>query len=90
MKEMLGTVVGNNDLRMRIGSDVLAAKLPHALILEGQRGTGKHTVAKLASAALVCERKNNASAPLPCGECLSCRKVLENKSPDVITLGCQG
>ncbi len=88
--DMFNTVVGNSSLCARLGNDILASRLPHAIILEGPYGTGKHTVARLCAAALVCERKNGASPALPCLECLCCKKVLEHKSPDVITLGCEG
>ena len=59
MRELLNAIVGNNDLRERIGNDIISDRLPHALILEGPDGTGKHTVAKLSAAALVCEKKFN-------------------------------
>jgi DNA polymerase-3 subunit delta' len=62
-------------------------RLPHACILEGPQGTGKHTIAKMTAAALVCEAHEDPSLPIPCLRCPSCRKVLEGKSPDVITVG---
>lgn len=87
MKECFNTVVGNKTLCRRIADDVLSSKLPHAIILEGPYGTGKHTIARLAAAALSCESKENGNAPLPCLTCLSCRKIIENKSPDIIVIG---
>ena len=86
---MFSAVVGNRKLCERLGNDIIASKLPHAIILEGPHGTGKHTIAKASAAALVCEEKENAQKPLPCLSCLACRKVMENKSPDVITVGCE-
>ena len=84
------TVVGNESLRKRLGHDVLNGTLPHALILEGPAGTGKHTVARACVAALACHNKKDASLPVPCLVCPSCRKILEGKSPDLITLGTEG
>lgn len=89
MRELLSAIIGNKALRERLGSDILTDKLPHALIFEGPRGTGKHTLAKMCAAALMCENKHNESRSLPCLSCLSCRKVLENKSTDVTILGCE-
>ena len=90
MKEIFPAVVGNRDLCNRLAADILADTLPHALILEGPRGTGKHTVARLCAAALLCESKKNPSLPVPCGSCSACQKVLGGKSPDLILLGCDG
>ena len=87
MKKYFSTVIGNKALCRRIAEDVLSSKLPHAMILEGPYGTGKHTIARLAAAALSCESKENSNAPLPCLNCLSCRKAIENKSPDIIVIG---
>ena len=90
MKDCFNTIVGNKALCRRIADDILSSKPPHAIILEGPHGTGKHTIARQTAAALVCERSADSSAPLPCLSCLSCRKVLENKSPDVTVIGCDG
>lgn len=90
MKEVFSSIVGNTALTSRLGSDILSGKLPHALIFEGPEGTGKHTLARLCAAALVCERHDDKSEPLPCLKCISCKKVIESKSPDVIVLGTDG
>lgn len=87
MKDALTAVVGNDSLRARLGNDLLAGTLPHALILEGPRGSGKHTIARMISAALICTKKDTPHLPIPCMECPACKKVLEEKSPDVIVVG---
>ena len=87
MKTFFSLVAGNDALRTRFGTDILNSTLPHAFIIEGPRGTGKHTVAKSVAAALVCENKNDQQKPLPCLCCRACRMVMENKAPDVITIG---
>jgi len=79
-------VVGNKKLCEKLCLDVLMDKLSHACIIEGPAGTGKHTIAKNAAAALACQEKANSSLPFPCGKCIGCRKVFEGKSPDVITV----
>ena len=86
MKDHFNTVVGNKALCRRLADDVISSKLPHAIILEGPHGTGKHTISRLTAAALSCENKST-SAALPCLTCLSCRKALEHKSPDIIVVG---
>ena len=90
MKRFMEQIVCNDGLKNRICSDILSNSFSHAYIIEGVKGSGKHTVARLSAAALSCERKNDALAPLPCGKCESCRKILEFLSPDVITVGTEG
>ena len=82
MKEYMSNIVGNRAVCEKLCRDVLASKLSHALILEGPQGTGKHTIAKSVAAALACSEKSTSST-VPCGTCLGCRKVFEDKSPDV-------
>lgn len=77
---------GNAALRMRISRDITSdGGLAHAYIIEGRPGSGRRTLAVNIAAALCCERASK-DAPLPCGECASCRKILAGISPDVITV----
>ena len=84
LKQAFTNVVGNRALRQKLFDHVMQKKLSHAYILEGELGSGKHTVALSLAAALACERKDDSNAPLPCGDCPSCRKILSGNSPDVI------
>ncbi len=79
-------VLGNDKLRERLAEDARLGTLSHAYIIEGPKGCGKHTLAKEIAAALSCAHSKDASHQLPCGACLSCRKILGDKSPDVITV----
>ena len=90
MKTAMTEIVGNDALKSRLCRDILDGKLPHALILEGARGSGKHTIAKMCAAALACTEKQNDHLPIPCLVCHDCKKILENKSPDVIVIGTEG
>ena len=76
-------LLGNDALKERMGRLVRVGRLPHALILEGGRGTGKRFFARQLAAALLCRHSADSEKPLPCMECPSCRKALEGKSPDV-------
>ncbi|MBE6662757.1 MAG: hypothetical protein E7606_05730 [Ruminococcaceae bacterium] len=80
-------IVGNDALKSRLCRDILDGTLPHALILEGAKGSGKHTVAHMCAAALACTEKKNKNLPIPCLLCHDCKKILEKKSPDVIVIG---
>ncbi len=75
----LSALAGNPRLKDQLsGRD----RLSHAYILSGPRGSGRHTLARLLSAAMVC------SAPpelRPCGRCSHCKKVYAGIHPDVRT-----
>lgn len=86
MREAFADVVGNRRLCARLENDLTGGTLSHAYILEGARGTGKHTVALRIAAALACEHRNDSTAPLPCMRCNACRKILNGNSPDVIPI----
>lgn len=90
MKESMPDIVGNVGLRNRLCQDITSQKMAHAYIISGAKGSGRHLVAMQSAAAIACESKHNTSAPLPCGECPSCRKILSGKSPDVITISKDG
>lgn len=78
-------LIGNEKLKATAGADILHGTPSHAYIIEGPDGSGKHTAARLIASALLCKRES--AERLPCGACLSCRKVKEGISPDVITVG---
>ena len=87
MRQYMNNIIANEALRNRLCGDVLEGRLSHAYIIEGGKGSGKHTVAMLTAAALACEEKKNSELPLPCMNCPSCRKILQGLSPDIIKVG---
>ena len=87
--QTLSAIVGNDALRRRLDQALMTGTLPHACILEGPRGSGKHTIAKHLAATLVCTADPKKPHPIPCLTCPSCQKVLENKFPDLQIIGCE-
>lgn len=87
MNRFFTEIAGNDALKSQLGSDILAGTLSHAYILEGPKGSGKHTVARHIAAALSCQQKHDPTSPLPCLTCPSCKKILEGNSPDVNIIG---
>lgn len=71
-------LLGNAALKSRLAAESAARRLSHCYLLTGPDGSGKHTLARLLSAAAQCE----GDAP-PCGQCRPCRKVLSGLHPDV-------
>lgn len=55
----------------------------HAYLFCGSRGTGKTTCAKILSRAVNCEHPVNGN---PCGECASCRAILDGTTTDVLEM----
>lgn len=84
MKQSIPKIIGNRSLCERLISDVRCGSLSHAYIIEGANGSGRKTIALNTAAATACERLNDSHSPLPCGECPSCKKILDKKSTDVI------
>ena len=85
-RSVFPSLIGNDHLKHILGSDLIAARLGHAYILEGPRGSGRHMAALAAAASLSCENRLSEAHSLPCGTCLSCRKITRGVSPDVITI----
>ena len=55
-------------------------RLPHALCLEGEPGSGRLALARSLAGAVLCERQGGEM----CGECTPCRKVLAGVHSDVL------
>jgi len=57
-------------------------RLPHALLLHGQRGLGKSHFARLFAQALLCEHPDAQGHA--CGSCRGCRLFLAGSHPDAL------
>ena len=75
------TLLGNDRLKDNLTSSLAKGRISHFYLISGPQGSGKHTLAKLLSAAILCK-----NAKSPCMSCHVCRKVMENNHPDVITV----
>ena len=66
----------------RVKAAVLAAvaenRIPHAILLEGDKGTGRHTLMRFLSEAAVCGGENP-----PCGVCRGCHLAQIGTHPDI-------
>ena len=86
MRRYFTDLFGNDFHKNRIALAVLEERLPHALLIDGPKGSGKMTFATEIAAALNCEQKGDATRPFPCGRCNSCRRVREGGFTDVKVL----
>ena len=71
-------LVGQERVKGVIGSAFRNGTLGHAYLFCGERGTGKFAAAVDLAMALLCK----GGGARPCGECLSCKKVLGYSHPD--------
>lgn len=74
-------LLGNERLKENLRISVGRGRSAHFYLISGPAGSGKHTLAKLLSAALQCQSENK-----PCLTCPACRKVLNDSHPDCITV----
>lgn len=72
--------LGNDFLKEQFLSLVQNKKIPHAIILEGEKGLGKSTFAKLLSKLFLCSDFKNDF----CDRCSNCNKIEKDIHPDVI------
>ncbi len=80
MENFFPAIRKNTALRKRLADEIIEHRFPHAYIIAGTAGSGKHTLAINIAAALACASRST----LPCGTCESCQKILNGFSPDVI------
>lgn len=83
MKNNCLSIIGNDDLYNYFTSCAKTNSLSHAYVLLGAKGTGKHTLARIISAAINCEKKQDGDILIPCKECSSCKKILSDNSTDI-------
>ncbi len=76
---------GNGDAKRALSQLVATGRMPHALCILGETGTGKKTFAQIAAAAAVCE--SDAPADRPCGHCPHCVKAAGQFHPDISMTG---
>ena len=78
--------VGHSDIRARISAFAESGRFPHALLIEGAKGSGRRTLARLIARCAVC----TGDGERPCGVCPGCRKALAGAHPDVSEYGGDG
>ena len=73
-------LLGNEQLKTDLARSLQTGHISHCYLITGPQGSGKHTLARLLAAAILCQGQDK-----PCGVCHPCRKVLEGGHPDFIT-----
>ena len=78
---MIFPLIGNNKIRQSLENVLKEHHLPHAVLIDGDTGTGKHTLADYISVSAVCSGEE-----IPCGECKNCSLALSKNHPDIIKI----
>lgn len=75
-------VVGHEWALDLLAHAIRSGRPSHAYLFTGPAQVGKTTVAQAVAQALVCEHSASGDGA-PCGECRTCRRVAENRYPDI-------
>lgn len=74
-------LLGNRRIKENLRAGISRGRMSHFYLICGPEGSGKHTLARLLAAAMVC-----AGEDRPCLGCPACRKILADTHPDLITV----
>lgn len=72
--------MGSSSVKNLINNYLLKGTLPHILLLTGDAGLGKTTLARIIALSLNCENSNNN---IPCLNCASCVSIFNSNNIDV-------
>ncbi len=70
---------GNSRVIAAIDSCIREKRIPHAIIISGEEGTGRHTLAKYLAKSIICSGDN-----APCDKCRDCTLYDSGNHPDII------
>ncbi|HEX3017217.1 MAG TPA: ATP-binding protein [Caproicibacter sp.] len=73
---------GGGDVRESLSLAFSEGRMPHAVILEGEPGSGTDRLAAVLAKAAVCL----SGGDKPCGQCAGCIKAQAGSHPDILTL----
>ena len=75
------TLLGNERLKDNLETSLRRGHISHFYLISGPAGSGRHTLARLLAAAILCREPD-----APCLQCRVCRKLLDGNHPDFITV----
>ncbi len=74
-------LAGNSKICQSIENALEEHRLPHAILIDGDVGTGRHTLSAYLSRAIVCSGEK-----VPCFNCHNCHLASDNNHPDITVL----
>lgn len=76
---------GIRELEEKLSASLREGLLSHAVLIEGEKGTGRKELAIWLAKAVLCKNENS-----PCKNCSVCRKIENGNHPDVEIFGGNG
>ena len=74
-------LLGNEQLKKNLSRSLSGGHISHFYLICGPEGSGRHTLARLLAAAILCREPQK-----PCLRCTPCRKLMDGNHPDFITV----
>ena len=75
------SLLGNERLKENLITSLRRGRTSHFYLISGPEGAGKHTLARLLAAAMMCSDPQK-----PCLRCAACRKVMDGVHPDFVEI----
>ncbi len=72
-------IIGQEHIKEHLQGAIASGMLNHAYIIEGDKGSGKKSLAGLFAMTLFCEQQGAE----PCGTCHSCKQAISGNHPDI-------
>ena len=76
-------MVGQEAITRTLKNQIIAARVGHAYLFNGGRGTGKTSAAKILARAVNCVNSNDGE---PCNECEICKGAINGSLTDVVEM----
>jgi DNA polymerase-3 subunit gamma/tau len=86
--QSFGEVIGQDAMVRTLSNAIASGRIAQAFMLTGVRGIGKTTTARIIARALNCVGPDGTGGPTisPCGDCVHCRAIAEDRHVDVIEM----
>lgn len=82
--QKLSEIIGQERIKQFFRSSVRTGKIPHALMLIGDEGSGKYSIAKAYAMNILCENVAAGKSEDACLSCHTCKQILAKAHPDLI------
>ena len=79
-----GGIIGHEEVVRYLRKAAAEHRVSHAMLITGEEGAGRKTIANALAMSLVCENPKTDPEFDACGVCSACRKAMSGNHPDII------